>query len=92
METKEKLFQALKDNQYKLVTQAEFSVADDVPEGIRERASTQNGAYVVYDPEDDEEDWLLVGDDATALAQETYAERIDWEQAAREGGKPCASS
>jgi len=77
--------QVLADNGYKLATRAEFDAAGDVPEGIREReasipfgdaAGKGQGLFIVYDPNDDNEGWLLVGDDADELANETVAERI----------------
>jgi len=60
---------------YKLVTRAEFDAATDVPAGIRQVAAAVaqkwGGAFVVYDPSDDDTGWLLVGDDRAALARET---------------------
>lgn len=37
----------------------------------RERVSQYPGAWVVYDPSGDAEDWMLVGDDFAALAKES---------------------
>lgn len=56
---------------YKLVTRAEFEAATDRPQGLLERANQYPGAFVVYDPNDDYEGWMLIGDDAEKLAQES---------------------
>lgn len=66
--------ETLEAHGYKLVTRAAFDSAADVPDGLREYRKEQlalKGAWIVYDPSDDEEGWLLVGDDAEALARET---------------------
>jgi len=36
---------------------------DTVREALRKRASAFDGSHVVYDPNDDEDGWLLVGDE-----------------------------
>jgi hypothetical protein len=88
-EQAEALFQSLADNCYNLVTRDEFDAATDVPEGVRGRvqriladpkSEAGAGAFVVYDPYDDDDGWLLVGDDKVALAQETFDHRIDEER------------
>jgi hypothetical protein len=61
---------------YKIVTRAEFDVAIDVPAGsTREVIRQLAGAFIVYDPEDDDEGWLLVGDSRAELARETVEYR-----------------
>ena len=61
---------------FKLVTRAEFDAATDVPAGTtREVVRRLGGAFVVYDPADDDQGWLLVGDDRAALARETVEYR-----------------
>jgi hypothetical protein len=57
---------------YKLVSRAEFDAATDLPAGLRERASQYEGSWVVYDPLNDDEGFLLVGNDREALAKEAY--------------------
>lgn len=37
----------------------------------RERVRQYPGAYVIYDPNGDAEDWMLVGDDLAAIVKET---------------------
>lgn len=54
---------------------------DDTPENAdkheavraewRERVRQYPGAYVIYDPNGDAEDWMLVGDDLAAIVKET---------------------
>lgn len=39
--------------------------------GLKARVAAIPGAYVLYDPNDDGEGWLLVGDSKEALATET---------------------
>lgn len=68
--------QRLASHGYKLVTRAEFEAATDVPAGstrevVRRVAAKWGGAFVVYDPNDDDNGWLLVGGDRSALARET---------------------
>jgi hypothetical protein len=61
---------------YKLCTRSEFETATDRPAGLLERAQHRVGAFVVYDPHDDADGWLLIGDDAEALARETWEYRV----------------
>lgn len=56
---------------YKVVERAAFEATKELPAGLRERAARYEGDWVVYDPEDDCDGWLLVGDDPDALAKET---------------------
>jgi hypothetical protein len=66
---------------FKIVTRAEFDAATDVPDGIRELAAAVikqwGGAFVVYDPGDDKDGWLLIGDDRAELAAETVQYRCE---------------
>jgi hypothetical protein len=62
--------QILTSYDFKLVTRAEFDAATDVPPGIRDRARDLNGAFVLYDPIDDDLGFLLVGDDRKEMARE----------------------
>jgi len=43
---------------------------DEIREALRERAAAFDGTHVVYDPNSDEDGWLLVGDE-TAIRAET---------------------
>lgn len=78
--------ETLKTNGYKLVTLAEFNAATDVPDGTRERVALivkkWGGDFVVYDPNDDCEGWLLVSKDRAALAKETVEYRCQPEEPA----------
>lgn len=53
---------------YRLVTWEEFCVAQDVPEGLLDRAVEETADreedrdWVVYDPDGDAQDWMLTGD------------------------------
>jgi len=67
--------QILESYDYKLVTRAEFETACDVPKGLRERAAALSGEFVIYDPLDDDEGYLLIGNDAEALAAECVADK-----------------
>jgi hypothetical protein len=43
-------------------------------EALKARASKINGAFILFDPDDSDEGWLLVGDDADQLAKNTVEE------------------
>ncbi|PZR93558.1 MAG: hypothetical protein DI537_10605 [Stutzerimonas stutzeri] len=43
-------------------------------EALKVRAGKTDGAFVLFDPEDDDDGWLLIGDDADALALNTVRE------------------
>lgn len=77
--------QILSSYGYKLVTVAEFNAAPDVPDGLRVRVAENlrrwPGKFVVYDPNDDCEGFLLVGPDRDALAKETVQHNELSEQA-----------
>jgi hypothetical protein len=65
---------------FRLVTLAEFEAATDVPAGttrevVRRVIAAHGGAFVVYDPNDYDQGWLLVGDDRAELARETVEYR-----------------
>lgn len=64
----------LESYDFRLVTRAAFDKAEDVPHGLRERVALLPGAFVVYDPLDDDEGFLLVSDDVNAIAAETVRE------------------
>lgn len=69
---------------YKLVTREQFLSATDRPEFLLERAQGNDPrgefgnqedlthyTFVVYDPDDDYEGWMLWGDDPNVLDTET---------------------
>jgi len=60
---------------YKLVTRAEFEVATDKPEGLAERAAPfmETNSFVIYDPADDCDGFMIWGDFAHELASECCA-------------------
>jgi len=47
---------------------------------LRDRAAKYEGQFVVYDPSDGEEGWLLVGDDFAGLCAETADRFRDMEE------------
>lgn len=59
---------------YKMETWQVFQATPDLPEGLFERAKQwhEDGGFdfVIYDPEDDENGMMLVGNNATKLAKE----------------------
>lgn len=69
---------ALESYDYKLVTWAEFVAADDRAAGLLERAETVRSTllagsldvFVVYDPMDNEDGYLLIGANAHEVATE----------------------
>lgn len=63
----------LESYDFKLVSRGDFESAGDVPNGLRDRVEGRDGAFVVYDPLDDDEGFLLVGDDAESLAAEAVS-------------------
>lgn len=65
---------------YKLVTRREFELAADRPLGLFDRfegCTIPPGAFVVYDPNDDEDGWLLIDNDPEWLAAQTVESRIE---------------
>lgn len=68
---------ALKAYAYKFVTWEEFIAAEDKPDGLIDRAidwrqdHPQDGLFVVYDPIDDEDGFLLMASDPMELARLT---------------------
>lgn len=44
---------------------------EEVRKAWRERIARYPGAYVVYDPNGDADDWMLVGDDLAAIVKES---------------------
>lgn len=63
--------QQIESRGYRLVAWSDFVAATDRPQGLLERAENHKARFVVYDPSDDEDGWLLVGDDPDELALET---------------------
>lgn len=59
----------LEKHDFKLVSRADFEEAGDLPVGLLERSESIEGAWVVYDPLDDHEGFLLIDDDKDALAR-----------------------
>ncbi len=57
---------------YKLVCRDKFCKATDVPAGLLVRADKIAGLWVVYDPDDDDEGFMLIGNDQHALAKEAW--------------------
>lgn len=61
---------------YKLVDRPMFEAATDLPTGLLERAASTPGAYVVYDPDDNDEGFMLIRDNKDQLAKEAW-EHLD---------------
>lgn len=67
---------------YKLVTWHEFLTNADVPNGLLDRAlkltdvDQERRQYVVYDPEDDDEGWMLIGE-RDEIVRESVKDLID---------------
>ena len=57
---------------FRIQTRAEFEAATDRPEGLLERANRYPGSHVIWDPNGDGEDWMLVGDGRDFLAQQWF--------------------
>lgn len=55
---------------FKVVTRVEFETASDRPNGLLERAAQYAGGWVIDDPIDDDQGFMIIGDDADALARE----------------------
>lgn len=55
---------------YKIVPSLDFyNNEKDVPAGLRKRAASYRGSFVLYDPDDDDEGFLLIGDDPEQLGK-----------------------
>jgi hypothetical protein len=56
-----------------IIPWTEFLAKTDLPDGLMARAvevqKTVNGSHVLYDPDDDAEGFMLIGDDPVALAK-----------------------
>lgn len=63
----------LADHAYRVTPRAEFDVEEGLPDGLRERAKAFRGSWVVWDPWDDADGLLLIGDDRAALIKEAAA-------------------
>lgn len=61
--------------EFKLVTWDEFVKVTDLPDGLLNRAEnyheTEPFEYIVYDPIDDEDGFMLFGNDPEELASDT---------------------
>ena len=70
---------AMESYGYKLVTWQEFETAEDRPKGLMERAlkytEPMERSHVIYDPEDDDEGWMLIGE-REAIIRETVEDLI----------------
>jgi hypothetical protein len=55
---------------YRISTRFDFQRAIDAPYGLVARAANLQGSYVLWDPNDNEEGFMLVGDDPEVLAKE----------------------
>lgn len=55
---------------YKIMTRAEFETATDLPPGLKERAAKYTGGFVVYDPSDDDEGFMLIRDDRKTVIED----------------------
>lgn len=62
----------LEGNEYRLVTAAEYDAAKDKPDGLDKRAAIirKDFAFVIYDPENDENGFMLWGNDPVTMAEE----------------------
>lgn len=56
---------------YRVETRAVFA-ASELPEGLLARALEIKGDWVVFDPSDDGQGFMLVSDDLDAIVAETY--------------------
>lgn len=69
---------------YKLTTWQDFITADDKPDGLYSRAlevtdrRKQDRQFVIYDPEGDDEGWMLIGD-RDEIIRETVDDLIGME-------------
>lgn len=63
----------LQERGYKLATRSEFEAAGDLPDGLLKRAQKIAGIWVVYDPHDDDDGFLLIGDNREALVLEAWS-------------------
>lgn len=54
---------------YRVTTREAFLSAPNIPDGLADRARAYDGSHVFWDPDDDEDGFLLVGDDPEALAR-----------------------
>ena len=82
--------QWLADNGYKIVTRREFELAADRPLGLFNRFESPHwskalpvGAFVLYDPEDDEDGFMLTNDNVEALAIEAFKHLLDCYEGSR---------
>lgn len=58
---------------YRIVSRTQFSAFEqDVPKGLIERSIAHKGDWVIYDPDDNDQGWLLIGDDRRALIRESF--------------------
>lgn len=74
---------ALESYGYKLVTWGQFKVAKDRPDGLLKRAldnsKEEDRKFAIYDPENDDEGWMLIGANAEDIARETVEDLIGME-------------
>ena len=66
----------LRSYDYDVAPRDVFMRTTGLPAGLQERASKYPGLWVVFDPNDDSDGFLLVGHDRAALVKEAY-EHID---------------
>ncbi len=57
---------------FRIQTRAEFEADPDRHPALLARAAQYPGDVILWDPEDGEECFMLVGDDAVALAKDWY--------------------
>lgn len=57
---------------FRITTWAEFEAATDRPEGLLERALQFKDAHVLWDPDDGDEGFMLVGSDRQDLAERWF--------------------
>lgn len=73
----QKRVQLVEDFEYKVVSWGDFINTPNLPEGLLDRALsvTQNCLFernwVVYDPLDDDEGWMLIGENLDEIVLET---------------------
>lgn len=62
----------LEGNEYRLVTASEYDAAKDKPDGLDNRAAIlrKDFTFVIYDPEGDENGFMLWGNDPVKMAEE----------------------
>ncbi|MGE0576124.1 MAG: hypothetical protein AB7F22_07680 [Reyranella sp.] len=67
---------AIQDNGYRLDRRDTFAAAASLP--LVHRAEAYPGEWVLWDPNDDEDGYMIVGDDPEELGREFISHFGDW--------------